>query len=67
MREVSDCITKLRLENFKQTINYEQKTFDAYVIEYSLFEDITDLIYLKLRLLENDQIQIGLGSFHLSS
>lgn len=40
--------------------------FDVYAIDFLASENRQpDLIYIKLRLLENNQLWVSLGSFHL--
>lgn len=67
LEEVARCIAQLRPEHFQKTFMYDDtaNVFDAYKIEFSPWDGKTDLIYMKLRLLENGQIHVGLGSFHL--
>lgn len=66
--EVARCISQLQHENYQKTLNYDDcgKVFDVYTINFSPRENQMDSIYIKLRLLENGEVQIGLGSFHLS-
>ena len=66
--EVSNCIAQLRPEHHQKiwTSDDNAHIFDVYIINFSPRESQTDLIYMKLRLLANGQIQVGLGSFHLS-
>ncbi len=66
--EVSNCIMQLRPEHHQKiwVSDHNNHVFDVYIIDFSAKEGQTDSIYMKLRLLENGQIQIGLGSFHLS-
>ena len=66
--EVSNCIAQLRPEHHQKIWTNDDNTciFDVYIINFSPRESQTDSIYMKLRLLENGQIQVGLGSFHLS-
>lgn len=68
LNEVARCISQLQPENYQKTLDYDDKgkVFDAYKINFSPQEEQTDSIYIKLRLLENGEVQIGLGSFHLS-
>jgi hypothetical protein len=64
--DVSDCISKLELRHFEKTIEYPNGFFDVYQIEYiPKSKEEADNIYLKLRLLQNDKIQVSIGSFHL--
>lgn len=66
--EVARCISQLQPENYQKTLEYDDngRVFDAYKIGFSPQDGQIDSIYIKLRLLENGEIQIGLGSFHLS-
>jgi hypothetical protein len=64
--DVADCISKLQLQHFEKTIQYSNVFFDIYQIEYApKSREEADNIYLKLRLLHNDKIQVSIGSFHL--
>ncbi|MEQ1739115.1 MAG: type II toxin-antitoxin system MqsR family toxin [Methyloglobulus sp.] len=66
--EVARCISQLKPEHYRKTHKFEDNStvYDDYVIEFSPQEEKPDSIYIKLRLLENGEVQIGLGSFHLS-
>jgi hypothetical protein len=66
--EVSDCIAQLRPEHHQKiwVSDDNSSVFDVYIIRFSPKEGQIDSIYMKLRLLKNGQIQVGLGSFHLS-
>ena len=61
LNEVADYISSLTEHDFKETKQYDDKTVhDVYI------KTLTDRIYIKLRLLDNQHIQIvEIGSFHL--
>jgi hypothetical protein len=65
--DVINCITSLSPSNFLTTYEYPDKTFDdGYIIKLE-HEEIDDEIFMKLRLLENGDIEIvEIGSFHLT-
>ncbi|MFI3119713.1 MAG: type II toxin-antitoxin system MqsR family toxin [Methylococcaceae bacterium] len=66
LEEVSTCIISLTPADFQKTIEYpDQSAHDVYIKNVTQ-EERTDRIYMKLRLLENGEIQIvEIGSFHL--
>lgn len=64
--DVARCITGLRAAHFKETVVFENATFDVYSKDFHRSEDLPpDRIYMKLRLLENGDLEVGIGSFHL--
>jgi len=68
LNEVAICIQQLRADNFQKTWCNDDNTaiFDVYKIEFSPQDGQNDSIYMKLRLLDNGQVFVGLGSFHLA-
>jgi hypothetical protein len=69
LNEVADCIMQLQPEHHQKIWVNDNNTivFDVYIIEFSPRRDgQIDSIYMKLRLMDNGQINVGLGSFHLS-
>jgi hypothetical protein len=66
LEEVSACIISLTLADFQKTIEYPDQTVHDVYIKNIIREEQTDQIYIKLRLLEDGEIQIvEIGSFHL--
>lgn len=66
LEDVISCIVSLTINDFKETKKYPDQTFDDVYIKDVIREDSIDRVYMKLRLLENGQIQIvEIGSFHL--
>jgi hypothetical protein len=66
--EVSNCITSLTTKDFHKTEIYADAKFDVYIKDFIRDENkqLSDRIYMKLRLLEDGAIQIvQVGSFHL--
>jgi len=61
LKEVADYIVSLTANDFKET-----KVYDDQIVHDVYIKTRTDRIYIKLRLLDNQQIQIvEVGSFHL--
>jgi hypothetical protein len=60
----------LQSHHYQKTLEFDNENvkeiFDVYIIELSMGDGKLDTIYIKLRLLENGQIYIKLGLFHLS-
>jgi hypothetical protein len=66
LEEVSTCIVSLTPTDFQKTIKYPNQTVHDVYIKNIFREEQTDRIYMKLRLLEDGEIQIvEIGSFHL--
>lgn len=66
LEEVSTCIISLTSTDFEKTIEYPDQTVHDVYIKNVIREEQTDRIYIKLRLLENREIEIvEIGSFHL--
>ena len=68
--DVSDCISALTTNDFRETKLYSESeaVFDVYIKNFERKEQPPDRIYMKLRLLKDGAIQlIEIGSFHLSS
>jgi hypothetical protein len=67
LTDIINCITSLSPSNFLTTYEYPDQTFDdGYIIKLE-HEKIDDEIFMKLRLLENGDIEIvEIGSFHLT-
>ncbi len=65
-RQVINCIISLTANEFHKTIEYpDQSAHDVYIKDIIRAEQ-SDRIYMKLRLLENGEIQIvEIGLFHL--
>ncbi len=65
--DVKRCISNLITGQFQKSIQYENAIYDVYITDYQKYDDAPiDKIYVKLRLLPNDELQIvGIGSFHL--
>lgn len=64
--DVVCCILGLRDEHFDKSLQYENASYDAYIRDFQRSEDgPIDRIYMKLRLLDTDELQVGIGSFHL--
>jgi len=65
--DVKRCISNLITDQFQKSIQYENATYDVYISDYQKHDDAPiDKIYLKLRLLPNGELQVGIGSFHLA-
>lgn len=63
--EVASCIASLTPNDFKESIDYPDKSYDVYIKDV-VRTDQVDRIYMKLRLHENGEIKIlEIGSFHL--
>jgi len=66
LAEVSACIISLTPTDFQKTIEYPDQSIHDVYIKNIIREEQTDRIYIKLRLLEDGEIQIvEIGSFHL--
>lgn len=66
LEEVSICIISLTSADFQKTIEYPDQTSHDVYIKNIIREQQTDKIYMKLRLLEDGEIEIvEIGSFHL--
>ena len=67
LNEVARCIQQLTPENFDKVWSDTAKSikFDVYKIKFSPKEDVVDSIYIKLCLLDNGELFVKLGSFHL--
>ena len=65
--DVIRCILQLVTGQYQKTIQYENATYDVYICDYQKDDEASiDKIYMKLRLLPNNELQIvGIGSFHL--
>ena len=64
--EVADSIASLTPTDFQKTILYQDQTAHDVYIKNIIREEQTDKVYMKLRLLENGEIEIvEIGSFHL--
>lgn len=68
LEDVVNCITSLSPSNFLTTYEYPDQTFDdGYITKIFREEEIEDEIFMKLRLLDNGDIEIiDIGSFHLT-
>lgn len=66
LKEVAHCILGLQTKHFQKSLKYENACYDVYIRDFQRGEDQpADRIYMKLRLLETGQLEIGIGSFHL--
>lgn len=66
LEDVSACIVSLTAADFQKTIEYPDKTIHDVYIKNVIRKEQTDRIYMKLRLLEDREIEIvEIGSFHL--
>jgi len=64
--EVIRCIVGLRGTHYQKTLTFTKDTvFDVYIRDFE-YQEHTDRIYMKLRLLPKGQVYVGVGSFHLS-
>ena len=64
--DVAHCISGLQTRQFKESLKYENACYDVYSRDFRQGEDKPlDRIFMKLRLLDNGQLEIGIGSFHL--
>ena len=68
INEVAACIQQLMPEHFEKvwTDTARSIKFDVYKIKFSPKKDVCDSIYIKLRLLDNGELYLSLGSFHLT-
>ena len=65
--DVKQCIFRLTSRQFSKSLDYGNIVYDIYISDYQKNDEASiDQIYLKLRLLENGEIQVCIGSFHLS-
>lgn len=65
LQEVVSCIVSLATNDFKESVDYSEKSYDVYIKDVVRAEQ-TDTIYMKLRLQENGEIKLlEVGSFHL--
>lgn len=66
LEEVAHCISGLQTKHFKKSVKYENACYDVYIRDFQKGEDQpADQVYMKLRLLDTGQLEIGIGSFHL--
>lgn len=66
--DVSSCIASLTMSDYQKTVKYDDSNdvFDVYIKNRTNHLQTTDRIYMKLRLLKDDVIEIvEVGSFHL--
>ncbi|MFI3157269.1 MAG: type II toxin-antitoxin system MqsR family toxin [Methylococcaceae bacterium] len=64
--DVTNCIISLTATDFKKTISYPDQSFDDVYFKNVIREEQSDEIYMKLRLMEDGEIQIvEIGSFHV--
>jgi|GEM_PF-658069 hypothetical protein len=65
--DVKRCISQLTTSQFKKSLKFENATYDVYICAYQKQDEApVDEIYMKLRLLPNGEVQVGIGSFHLA-
>ncbi|MEC4747450.1 type II toxin-antitoxin system MqsR family toxin [Methylomicrobium sp. Wu6] len=65
--DVKRCIAGLTASQFQKSLQYQNAIYDVYICDYEQHDDaVKDRIYMKLRLLANGEIQVGIGSFHLA-
>jgi len=58
---------KRSASQFQKSLQYQNAIYDVYICNYQQHDDAAiDRIYMKLRLLANGEIQVGIGSFHLT-
>ena len=64
--DVVRCIVSLVGTHYQKTLTFTDKgtVFDVYIRDFE-HQKCTDRIYMKLRLLPNGQMNVGIGSFHL--
>lgn len=67
LEDVAHCISGLQTRQFQKSLKYKDSScYDVYIRDFRQGEDKpTDRIYMKLRLLDTGQLEIGIGSFHL--
>jgi len=66
LKEVAHCISGLQTKHFQKSLKYENACYDVYSRDFQKDEDQpVDQVYMKLCLLGTDQLEIGIGSFHL--
>jgi hypothetical protein len=65
INDVAHCIEQLQPKHYQKTEEYSNAIFDFYKTEFSPKLGQTDLIFMKLRLLTNNDIFVSIGSFHL--
>jgi len=64
--EVAHCISGLQTKHFQKSLKYENACYDVYIRDFQKGEDQpADQVYMKLRLLDTGQLEIGIGSLHL--
>ena len=65
--DVAHCISGLQTRQFQKSLKYKDSScYDVYIRDFRQGEDKpADRIYMKLRLLDTGQLDIGIGSFHL--
>jgi hypothetical protein len=64
--DVARCIAGLRIEHFRETVVFENATFDVYLKNFHRSQDLPpDRIFMKLRLLDSGELEVGIGSFHV--
>lgn len=64
--EMCDCLSKLKLSDFKKTIEYEGEKYDVYGPRYTGSSGAVDELYVKLGFGRQTVPQVFLRSFHLS-
>lgn len=67
LQDVVHCISGLQTRQFQKSLKYKDSScYDVYIRDFRQGEDKpADRIYMKLRLLDTGQLEIGIGSFHL--
>ena len=66
LTDVIDCITSLSSSNFLTTYEYPDQTIDDGYLTKHICEElgVEDEIFMKLRLLDNGNIDVEIGTFH---
>jgi len=65
--DVKQCISQLVTTQFQKSFQFENTIYDVYICNYQKNDDVRmDKIYIKLRLLSNGELRVGIGSFHLA-
>jgi hypothetical protein len=65
--DVKRCISQLITSQFQKSLQFENAIYDVYICDYQKQDESPiDKIYMKLRLLPNGELQVGIGSFHLA-
>jgi hypothetical protein len=64
--DVARCIAGLKAWDFRKSLAYSNTVYDVYVRSFAFSEQSKpDQIYMKLRLLDDGELVVGIGSFHL--